>query len=124
MNAETLLLRQAHPHFMAGDRPTSQVFLPFPKDQGLLSVYDGDQINAAEAHGHYTHVLGNESHSVWAVTQAEAAGENVPASPDPRPDFPAHATMDFREKSDNECRKIAKKLKARAIARGCQYLPA
>lgn len=64
MTLETILLRQAHPRFMEGEFPTSQVFYPFPKDDGKLSVYDGDQITAENAHRHYTQVLGNESHSV------------------------------------------------------------
>lgn len=124
MTSATLLHRQAHPKFMDGAQITSQVFIPFPKDDGLLSVYDGDQISAAEAHTHYTQVLGNESHSVWSVTKAEADGEAVPASADPLPDFPSHSKIDFTGKTDKECRKIAKKLKAWAMARGCQFLPA
>lgn len=124
MNSSTLLHRQAHPKFMDGSLITSQVFIPFPKDEGMLSVYDGDQISAAEAHAHYTQVLGNESHSVWSVTKAEADGEAVPASADPLPEFPSHSKIDFTGKTDKECRKIAKKLKAWAMARGCQFLPA
>lgn len=124
MTSATLLHRQAHPKFMDGAQITSQVFIPFPKDDGLLSVYDGDQISAAETHAHYTLVLGNESHSVWSVTKAEADGESVPASADPLPDFPSHSKIDFTGKTDKECRKIAKKLKAWAMARGCQFLPA
>lgn len=124
MTSATLLHRQAHPKFMDGAQITSQVFIPFPKDDGLLSVYDGDQISAAEAHTHYTQVLGNDSHSVWSVTKAEADGEAVPASADPLPDFPSHSKIDFTGKTDKECRKIAKKLKAWAMARGCQFLPA
>ena len=30
---------------------------------------------------------------------------------------------DITGKSDKECRKIAKRLKALAVAKGCQYLP-
>jgi hypothetical protein len=124
MNSSTLLHRQAHPKFMDGSSITSQVFIPFPKDEGMISVYDGEQISAAQSHAHYTQVLGNESHSVWSVTKAEADGEAVPASADPLPDFPSHSKIDFTGKTDKECRKIAKKLKAWAMARGCQFLPA
>jgi hypothetical protein len=123
MNSSTLLHRQAHPKFMDGSSITSQVFFPFPKDEGMLSVYDGDQISASAAHDHYTQSLGNESHSVWSVTKNEADAEGVPASPDALPDFPSHAKIDFTGKSDKECRKIAKRLKALAVAKGCQYLP-
>lgn len=123
MNTETVLWRQAHPNFMDGDKPTSQAFFPFPKDNGKLSVYDGDQINAQQSYIHYTQILENESDSVWAITKAEADKEDVPASPDPLPDFSAHAKIDFGNRPEKECRKIAKRLKAKAIARGCQYRP-
>jgi hypothetical protein len=124
MTSDTLLWRQAHPNFMDGKRPTSQVFFPFPKDNGKLSVYDGDQVNAEDSYKHYTEVLKNESASVWAVIKSEADSHGVPASSDPLPNFAAHAKVDFNFKPEKECRKIAKRLKALAIARGCQYRPA
>lgn len=124
MTPTTLLHRQAHPKFMDGDMITSQVFYPFPKDDGLLSVYDGDQISADKTYEHYTQTLGLESHSVWSVTKSEADGEGVPSSSDPLKDFPSHSKIDFRGKTDKECRMIAKRLKAWAVARGCQYQPA
>jgi hypothetical protein len=124
MISTTKLYRQAHPKFIDGNQITSQIFIPFPKDAGLLSVYDGDQMSALDSHTHFTQILGRESHSVWSVTKAEADGEGVPASPDPLPDFSSHSKIDFTGKTDKECRKIAKKLKVWAMARGCQYLPA
>ena len=126
MNPETILLRQAHPTFMPDDVLTSQVFFPFPKDEGLLSAYDADQITASDSYDHYTTVLKNESHSVWGVTCQEAAAETVPGSPDPSPENPAHAKIDFTAHLGNQkqCRKIAKQLKALAAARGCLFLPA
>jgi hypothetical protein len=123
MTSTTTLLRQAHPNFMPGGQLTSQVFFPFPKDEGKLSVYDGDQITAADAYHHYTRILGNESHSVWAIIKEETDAVAVPAIADPLPDFSAHAILDFRGKSEKECRKIAKRLKALALARGCRYDP-
>ena len=109
---------------MDGAQITSQVFIPFPRDDGMLSVDDGDLISASEAHTYYTQILGNESDSVWSVSNTEAHGETVPGIPTPEPGRPSHASIDFRGKTDKECRKIAKKLKALAAARGCQYLPA
>ena len=123
MTPDTLLLRQAHPNFIKEDWVTSQAFIPFPKDKGLLSVYDGDQITAAESHRHYTQVLGNQSHSVWAVTKAEADQESVTGRPDPLPDNPAHAAIDFSEVPQKTWRRIAKRLKMKAINRECAYLP-
>jgi len=123
MNPMTLLLRQAHPAFMGADLPTSQVFMPGSGDEGKLSVYDGDQISAKNSHAHYTQVLNLQSHSVWGLTCSEVEAEGVPAKPDPVPDFPSHAIIDFSDKSDKESRRIAKRLKSLAIARRCQYLP-
>ena len=54
MNDQTLLFRQAHPNFVVEGMLTSQAFTPFPKDQGNLSVYDGDQVSPQEAYRHYT----------------------------------------------------------------------
>lgn len=121
MTPDTYLWRQAHPNFMDGDKPTSQVFVPFPKDKGKLSVYDGDMIDAEDSYKHYTEVLKNASDSVWAISKKEADAEGVPAAPDPLPDFAAHATLDFGAIPMKECRKIAKRLKAFAVSRGCQY---
>jgi len=123
MNAETLLHRQAHPQFAPGGQLTSQVFMPFPKDDGLLSVDDGDQINAADAFACYTGVLGLQSCGVWSVTKAETDGESANAISTPEPTRLSHASLDFRGKSDKECRRVAKKLKAWALARGCQFVP-
>lgn len=38
MNADTILLRQAHPNFIVAGQLTSQVFVPNENDQGMLSV--------------------------------------------------------------------------------------
>jgi hypothetical protein len=124
MNDGTLLLRQAHPHFMEGEQPTSQVFMPNSEDQGRMSAYDGDQISPADAHAHYTQVLQKQSHGVWALAKQEADRNGVPASPDPLPDSPSHAKIDFSSLPQSAWRRTAKKLKALAIARGCQFKPA
>ena len=42
MTPDTLLLRQIHPSFMQYGRVTSLAFRPTPKDEGFLSVGDGD----------------------------------------------------------------------------------
>ena len=124
MTPTTLLHRQAHPQFVPGGQLSSQAFYPFPKDEGLLSVDDGDMISAADAFSHYTKVLRLESESVWSISKAESDGESVPGISTPEPGSPSHASIDFRGKTEKECRKIAKKLKAWSVARGCQYLPA
>jgi hypothetical protein len=123
MSPETLLLRQVHPAFIPEGQLTSQAFMPFPKDQGKLSVYDGDQISAAESHKHYTERLGNQSHSVWGVTCDEAVSAGLSSAPDPLENFPSHAVIDFTGHPEKSFRKLAKKLKALANIRGCLHSP-
>ena len=60
MNDQTLLFRQAHPNFVVEGMLTSQAFTPFPKDQGNLSVYDGDQLRSEERR------VGKECRSRWS----------------------------------------------------------
>jgi hypothetical protein len=121
MNDQTNLLRQVHPHFIPDGELTSQAFLPFPKDEGRLSVYDGDQVNAEEAFQHYTSVLGNKSESVWGVTCSEVSSMGLASAPAPLGDFAAHAVIDFTLKPERQFRKLAKRLKSFASARGCLY---
>ena len=53
MTDDTLLLRQIHPSFVQSGRVTSQAFRPTPKDEFLLSVYDGDRIEAQASWRHF-----------------------------------------------------------------------
>jgi len=121
MTPKTILLRQAHPNFVPDGQLSSQAFFPFPKDNGHLSVYDGDQISAGEAFQHYVNVLHNQSCGVWGVAQLEVSGLGLAAKSDALEDFPSHASIVFADASDKECRKLAKKLRAFAVARGCLH---
>jgi hypothetical protein len=118
MNSETLLLRQVSPSFFPDDYVSSQAFLPFPKDENLLSVYDGDMISAAAAHRHYTEVLQFQSVGVWAVTEGEACTESLSCRSDPLENSPSHAVIDFSGHSERASRKIAKRLRDKALTRG------
>lgn len=121
MNEQTLLLRQVHPNFFPDGEVSSQAFFPFPKDDGKLSVYDGDQITVEASHQHYIATLGLESVGVWAVSGAETASVGLTHLPDPIAGNPAHAVIDFGALAERECRKLAKKLKKFALDRGSQY---
>ena len=123
MNPETTLLRQAHPNFVDAGQLTSQAFMPFPKDEGKPSVYDSDQISAADSYKHYTEVLKNASDSVWGVTCAEVTVAGLTSESAPLENFPSHALIDFTTHPEKSFRKLAKKLKVSAIARGCLYSP-
>ena len=55
MYSDTLLLRQIHPDFVERDGQVSYVaFRPFPRDEGKLSAYDGDQVTAEAETVHQT----------------------------------------------------------------------
>ena len=63
MDNNTLLLRQVHPSWVVGDIISQQVFSsqtfrPTPKDEGLLSVYNGTHFDGNSAYDHFT----NEQH--------------------------------------------------------------
>lgn len=127
MNVHTLLLRQVNPNFIQNGELTSQAFVPFPKDRGGLSVDDHDQTTPEASYIYYTRTLGLKSAGVWAVSGAEVQGtglsyraDPVPDTPD-RPGNPAHALINFGDRSDKECRKLAKRLKHHAAERGCLY---
>ncbi len=123
MNDETRLLRQVHPSFIADGFVSSQAFTPFPKDAGLLSVYDGDLISAEDAYLHYTQTLHFQSVGVWAVTNAEAEEVGLSSRPDPLEDFAQHAVIDFTAHSPKTIRKLAKQLRDFAAKRGCLFAP-
>lgn len=123
MNDHTLLLRQVNPQFLKDDKLTSQAFMPFPKDDGRLSVYDGDQATPEASYLHYTGTLKLESVGVWAVSGVESSGLGLANLPDPLPNSPAHAVIDFAQRSEKECRKLAKKLRDFAAKRDCLHAP-
>lgn len=121
MTPSTVLLRQIHPNFYPNGELTSQAFLPFSKDKGKPSVYDGDQISAADAFVHYTTVLKNQSCSVRGINCSEVDSVGLTSIANPLPNFPSHALVDFTGRPDKEWRKLAKRLKDFALKRGCLY---
>lgn len=117
MTPATLLLRQINPSFLQAGRVTSQAFRPTPKDENLLSVYDGDQIQPLAAWHHFTTTPGCRSAGVMAVTHAECTTEQLPINPDGVP-FPEHVSIDFSAFGKGEIEKKAKVLVRQAQARG------
>lgn len=117
MTGNTLLLRQIHPSFVQNGFPTSQAFRPTPKDKSLLSVYDGDLIDATAAWSHYTTDLQLSSVGTMAITVEECTAEGLPARSDTEP-FPEHAIIDFTDLSEKDCLRKSKKLQVKAVARG------
>lgn len=125
MNSDTLLYRMVSPSFMKDGNPTSQVFKPTRKDNGLLSVYDGDQTSPRDAYEHYTGSppgLGQNAVGVWAVTVAECESLDLTVASDPGP-FPEHTLIDFSALSRGMVRYAADELRVLANERGWQYRP-
>ncbi len=116
----TLLLRQINPGFVQNGRVTSQAFRPTPKDENLLSVYDGDLISPEESFEHFLGQPGCRSIGVKAVSVADCKALDLDARPDPEP-FPEHAVIDFSDLSSNQINKKAKKLQRKAQERGWLY---
>lgn len=121
MSPDTLLIRQVHPTFRPNGQLTSQAFTPSPKDEGLLSVYDGDQVSPQQAFQHYQEEQKLSSCGCWGITCAEVTDAGLTAAPDPLPNFAAHAVVDFTAHQKKEHRKFAKKLQSLAEARGCLH---
>jgi hypothetical protein len=96
------------------------VFRPTPKDEKLLSVYDGDRIGPSDAFEHYTNRLGLSSIGIMAVTVGECETCRLQSRPDPE-SFPEHAVIDFSEYGEKEIKKKAKQLKVFANRRGWLY---
>jgi hypothetical protein len=120
MTEETLLLRQINPSWYQQGRVTSQAFKPTPKDESLLSVYDGSLISPEKAWEHFTRTLGFQSVGVLAISLGECKHYELPVRSDPHP-FPEHAVIDFTGFLRNQIENKAKLLRAVAVARGWQY---
>lgn len=124
MDKDTLLHRQVHPSWMVGDiisqqTFSSQTFKPTPKDEGLLSMYNGAVFTAYEAYEHFTK-QGLPSVGVVAVTPTECATIPVPIIEDNDP-FHGHCSLNYRQLSGNGIKKAASTLKACAQTRGWLY---
>lgn len=123
MSPQTLLLRQINPGWVQNKRVTSQAFRPTPKDENLLSAYNGDLIGAEASWRHFTTERGRASVGVYAVSQAECATLDLPARPDPN-EFPEHAVIDFTGVGSSAADRKSKVLRNHTEARGWLFEPA
>lgn len=123
MNDCTLLYRQVSCDWVIDGEFSSQTFKPTRKDNGLLSVYDGDQLTPAESWQHYTTELGHSSDGVVAVTVAECQQQGLTVKAAPKLDHPTHTTIDFTGLTRSRIERIADELKKAANARSWQFRP-
>jgi len=128
MDDETLLHRQVHPAFVQGNsiseqvfQITSQVFKPTEKDEGLLSVYNGNKFTAEESYEHYVSSTEFESIGVVSVSKEECNDASLTVVEDNDP-FDGHSSIDFNGLSQNQISKKAKLLKSKAMDRGWQFI--
>lgn len=124
---DLLLHRQVHPSFIQGDQFssqvfTSQVFTPTPKDEKLLSVYNGDYFEAEDSYIHYTEDRGLKSSGVVSISEPECEQIELKVNQDNDP-FEGHASIDYTELGNKVIKKKAKYLKSKAQKRGWTYKP-
>ena len=117
MNSETILIRQIHPSFVQDGRVGSNAFCPTSKDEGRLSTYDGDKIDAESSWQHYTNDLGHESVGAYGISVEECNSLDLPVAEDPEP-FPEHVLVDFNGHGSSAVKKKGKKLRKFAVDRG------
>jgi len=117
MTAGTLLLRQIHPNFVQQGRVTSQAFRPTKKDEGKLSVDNGDRIKPMAAWERFTNDTENASAGVMAVTHDECSLHELPLLEDGIP-YAEHCHIDFSSFEKTEIERKAKRLSKLAQARG------
>ncbi len=123
---DEVLFRQVHPGFMQGDAPSSQSFMPTPKDDNKLSV---DRSALTTAKDSYRLFTGNgfESTAVYGLTVGEFRGQDIPCIEDPleasdgKAANPAHALADYEAHPPSRQKTKAKRLKQKALARGRLY---
>lgn len=120
MTDDTLLLRQIHPSFVQSGRVTSQAFRPTPKDEFLLSVYDGDRIEAQASWRHFVADPACRSAGVMAVTRGQCLEQDLPVNADGVP-FAEHVSIDFSAFEKAAIEKKAKVLAKLAQVRGWLY---
>lgn len=94
MTPSKLLLRQVHPGFVQAGRIASQVFRPTPKDEGYLSVDNGDLITPQLAWQHFAANPAVASAGTMAVTWAQCEELALPVQADAVP-YPEHCSIDY-----------------------------
>jgi hypothetical protein len=120
---EHFLHRQVHPSWVQEGRPTSQAFSPTPKDQGLLSVYDGDQIPPEASFIHYTTVQKLTAEGTVSITTDEVDIVGLPWQIDGKP-FVEHGVVDFTGlPSAGKIKAKAQALAEKARLRGWTHKP-
>jgi len=124
MQAATQLFRQVHPNWVKDDGTAASIaFWPFPKDDGLLSVDDGDRVTPEASWTRFVAKPNCASGGVWSFTVQEASDHGLPALDDPLPDNAEHVVVDFTAFPEKQQKAKAKLISKPANARGCFFRP-
>lgn len=121
------LFRQIHPSWMDGDHPSSQPFVPTPKDDGKVSLDRSAVVTAEQSFVNYT--KDKESVAVYGLTVGEFSVEQIDCFEDPIAaadgvkENLAHSLADYSPHAPSRQKTIAKRLKRIAIERGVLYAP-
>jgi len=122
-----ILYRQIHPTFIENGEPSSQPFKPTEKDKNLLSVDRSSLVSAERSHVAYT-AAGMSSSAVYGLTVGEFGTEKIVCNSDPIEDGAlknaAHSVADYSVHSASQQKNVAKRLKRKALERGCLHPPA
>ena len=117
MTPATLLLRHIHPNFVQAGRVTSQAFRPTPKDEGYLSVDNGDLITPHASWQRFTANPDYSSVGIMAVTCSECTQQALPVLADAAP-YPEHCAIDYTACPKKVIEQKAKVLRGLAQTRG------
>lgn len=120
--APEVLHRQVHPSWVVDGHPSSQAFIPTPKDGGQLSVSRDSLADAKESYARHVG-RGLATAGTWSLDLSEVTSVGLSAHADPVPADDAHALIDFTKLSNSAAAKVGKRLKVFAVARGCTYSP-
>ena len=122
---EEELFRHIHPSFFLEGKPTSQAFMPTKKD-GRLSVDRSSMISAEESFLLYKE-RGRDAECTYCLSVGELKEHDLGCISDPIegrgsvPPNPAHCYADMSGIPEGKQKKIAKRLKEKAAARGRRY---
>jgi hypothetical protein len=127
-DSEEVLFRHIRFSLLHDGQPQSLAFVPLPKDKNLLSVDRGSMMTPRESYRLFTD-NGFDCARVYGISVGEFAGEKIVCRPDPLPSSdamprpnPADAVADFSPHNASQQKLIAKRLKRRALSRGCLYI--
>ncbi len=113
--------RSVHPTYLRKDVVLGRGFMPTEADEGLLSGYNSELINASEAFKHRTIIMGKQSGGIWAVTFDEIDSHSLPYAGSPIETASSHMHVDFNGLDAKQIKAKAAMLAELATKRGRRH---